>query len=121
MAKAIELQPWTTLQGDAYDYEIVQEVQDWVDTSGHSVGTTTLEIYDLSDADFILEGCDDLNGVFTAINSFSSAPAAPAVYKNLLRVMSMGSPDRLYTYLRWRVMPTNVNWRVTFRVNAVLK
>ncbi len=72
-------------------------------------------------ASLALEGCDDMNGVFTAINSFSSAPAAPAVYKNLLRVMSMGSPDRLYTYLRWRVMPTNVNWRVTFRVNAVLK
>ncbi len=120
MPRTVEVQPWTVLQGTASNYEIVQEVPDWVDAVGHDVASTTLEIVDLAAATLQLEGCDDINGMYTALESHTAALSQPS-YRNLLRVQPMGSPERLYNHLRWRVTPTAANWRVTFRINAILK
>ncbi len=120
MSRNVELQPWTVLRGAYSYYEIIQETPDWVNTSGHDIGTVTIEVPELTNAKFYLEGCDDSGGSFTSIKTVS-AVSTTAYVGNMLRMMPMGSPGRLYSHLRWRVLPTDDDWSVTFRVNTVLK
>lgn len=120
MGRTVELQPWTVLRGAYSYYEIVQETRDWVSTSGHDIGTATVEVPEMTDAEFFLEGCDDTGGSFSMIDGLTLPATEPQV-SNMLRIMPMGSAGRLYSYLRWRIKPTADNWSVTFRVNVVLK
>ena len=40
------VQPWTVLQGALEEYEIFQEVQDWLDASAHDIASVTIEAPD---------------------------------------------------------------------------
>ena len=120
MARAIELQPWTVLRGAKSEYELVQEVQDWVDASAHSIATLTIEAPELTACKLKVEGCDDGGGYFTGIMDIQSTTSSPVV-KNLIRAMPMGSTEHLYNHLRWHIIPSANDWSVTFRVTAILK
>ena len=119
MIKSVELQPWLVMRGASQDYAVVQEVGDWVDASGHDVGTVSIEAPEMTNCALYLEGCEDRGGVFMSINELTSS--SPLIVRNLLRAMPQGAPQHLYNYMRWAIHPSANAWSVTFRVSAILK
>ncbi len=116
-----ELQAWKTIRGNSSFAGVMQEVEDWVDTSKYTMGVVRVEAPYISGCCLYLQGCDQTQGAYTDHATFTGGQtAASLVY--LLRSAPYGASDRLNKLLRWKVLsPGTGDWEVCFRMTTVLK
>jgi len=122
MGTTFELQPWITLRGNSSWDGIMQEVEDWVDTSNYNMGIVRVEAPFMTGCTLYLEGCDQSGGSFVTHASLGSGQTgASLVY--LYRAAPYGATDRLNVLLRWKVLNVGGGgeWEACFRMTAVLK
>ena len=122
MTRTVEVQPWTTLHGGSGSEEIIQELPDWLDCSKHDMATVTVQLTQLSSADLLIEGSDEIGGSFNTLYGASAGSiSSDLMVLSLARVQAMGTMQRLYNFLRWRVKPSGSPWCLSFKITAALK
>ncbi len=120
IGRSFEMQPWTTLRGDATWSGVMEEFEEWVDTGDAGLGIVRVEAPFITGCTLYLEGCDDAGGSFTTQASFGAGQTgASLVY--LYQEAPFGAASRKYRLLRWKVVSAGGNWEACFRLNVVLK
>jgi len=116
----MELAPWTTIKGTSATAGIIQELDDWIDTSSHKSGVLEADILKVSGGTFYVEGCDVQGGSFTTHASYTAGlSASTLVYLN--KNVPYGAPERLSNLIRWKFVSGGGDWEVSFRLTLVLK
>jgi hypothetical protein len=122
MGRTVEMQPWITIRGQTGWAGIMQEVEDWLDTSRYSSAVVRVEVPCLSSCTLYLEGCDQSGGSFVVSGTFGTAVTTPSLVY-LLRQAPFGASDRLSNLLRWRVVGPGSDgaWTACFRISVIFK
>jgi hypothetical protein len=115
----VELQPWITLKGTSGTAGVIQELDEWIDTSAHKSGVLQAEILKIANGTLYVEGCDVQGGSFTTHASYTTGlSAATLVYLN--KNIPYGAAERLSNLIRWKFISSG-NWDASFRLTLVLK
>ena len=115
----MELQPWITLKGTSATTGVIQELDEWIDTSGYKSGVLQAEILRVSSGTLYVEGCDVQGGSFTTHASYTvGLSAATLVYLN--KNVPYGASSRLSNLIRWKFISSG-DWDTSFRLTLVLK
>ena len=121
MSRVIEFQPWTMLWADsATNNGVLQNEEEWFETSGHNVAQIQAEVLQASGCSLLLQGADMPDGEWEDHDDWDSAVAGSETV-NLFREAPRGTPERLYRYLRWKVVGSSSEWDLVFRFALVLK
>jgi len=130
MNKTVEMQPWITLfqtpGGDEEVTEVLQNAEQWLDTSGHELAVVGANILDFTPTSgtvsLLLEATDELEGqAWKTVEAFTQATSTT------IKMLSDAPTDykyRLRRWLRWRIdnpESDSVAWQTTFAVTAMLK
>jgi len=120
MGVTMELKPWMTLKGNwAVEATVIQELDDWIDTSACKSGVLQAEILTVSGGTLYVEGCDVQGGSFTTHASYTTGlSTATLVYLN--KNAPYGATDRLSNLIRWKFVGIGI-WEASFRFTLVLK
>ena len=120
MSNTLDLQPWTTIEGDAGQAGVVQDIDRWINTGAYKVGVLQVEMPQVSGCTLVVEGCDVFGGAFTTHASFTqSATGACILYLN--KNVQYGVAARLSQIVRWKLQAGAGAWDATFRITLVLK
>ena len=121
--KTVIMQEWLSIRGATGWTGILQEVEDWLDTSDYSSAAVRIELPAIAGCTLYLEGCDQSGGSFTTHKSLDAATANGATMVTLLRQAPYGAAEKLNTLMRWRVAgPGSPNaWSSCFRITVVFK
>ena len=83
MGVTMELQPWVTLKGTSATAGVIQELDEWIDTSAYKSGVLQPEILKVAGGTLYVEGCDVQGGSFTTHASYAAGlSSATLVYLN---------------------------------------
>jgi hypothetical protein len=116
MAKAVTLQEWQTLCGDAGSLTLLQNHEYYADVSGAAKVVARVDIAKLTNVELFLETAKVAEKKYWRT---TEQPGASATY--ILTRDQGQTTGFLENLLRWRVTSTGVNWQITFRVQLFLK
>ena len=118
------LQEWLTVWGLNADHTgLFQSEDEMATTTGHSTAIIQAQILLCTACCLILEGTDLLDADWITLKEWSAAIADDVERVSLSRNAPRGSPERLYNYLRWKIVKIGAaaEWETTFRFIATLK
>jgi len=123
--KTIELQPLITLRGETATFrEIIQDIEDVLDTQGASCAIVRLEVRYCTDCTVYVEGAESEDSEFsTVVSQGEFTSVTPEVeLMRLNRQVPAGKAGRLPNLLRWRVAADDgvTEWATTFRVTVTI-
>jgi len=123
MGKRVVIENWMSLRGATGWTGVMQEVEDWVDTSDYNSAVVRIEVSSIAGCTLYLEGCDQSGGSFVTHKAIDAATSDGATVVTLLRQVPFGAAERLNTLMRWRVTgPGSPNaWSANFRITGVFK
>jgi len=120
MGVVVELTPWVTLKGTSASSGVLQELDEWLDTSSYKIGVLESEVLKVSGGTLYVEGCDVQGGSFTTHASYTQGlSAATLVYLN--KNVPYGAAERLSNLIRWKFDSSGGDWEASFRLTLVLK
>ena len=121
--KTVMMQEWLSIRGATGWTGILQEVEDWLDTTDYNTAAVRIELSAISGCTLYLEGCDQSGGSFTAHKSLDTATTNGATVVTLLRQAPYGAAEKLNSLLRWRVAGPGggASWSACFRISGVFK
>ena len=116
----MELQPWMTLKGsNTTTPMVIQELDEWIDTSAYKTGVLQAEILKVSGGTLYIEGCDVQGGSFTT-HAFYTVGLSSATLVFLNKNVPYGATNRLSNLIRWKFEATS-SWEASFRLTLILK
>ncbi len=118
MAKVVELQEYAVYAGGAAFQLKVQDREYWQNTMSFEQAVVRTEVLKIAGCTLKLEGSDDLDGTFVALEDTTSWVRSK--YTLLSRSDDVASTTRLPRYLRWSVVGGGGAWEVCFRIVVTL-
>ena len=114
------LQDWITIRGLAASDEVVQSVRDWLDAEGYCdiAFYTEVKEYSGTDATITFQTAPAQDEALW-VDMDHHTPANTSMKTTAVKWDSAGTP--VARFVRWKASATGANWRLTFRINAVLK
>jgi hypothetical protein len=118
MAKVVELQEYAVYAGGAAFQLKVQDREYWQNTMSFEQAVVRTEVLKIAGCTLKLEGSDDLDGTFVALEDTTSWVRSK--YTLLSRSDDVASTTRLPRYLRWSIVGGGGAWEVCFRIVVTL-